>query len=393
MAGDRFPDDAMPAPQRVAWLMHGSSDAAMLTDPHGRIEHVNPAFEALTGWSREEMLGRTPAVLKSGLQPPEVYQQLWRTLQFGHEFRGVLVNRRRNGEHDHEEKSIRPLADRTGRVTHLLSLGRDVSDRIAAMAQLRHTATHDALTGLPNRVLFLERLEAAIARVRQGGAGFAVVRVDVDAFKHINDVHGHAAGDAVLQAFAQRMQLSVRRADTVARLGRDEFALLLEGTDDARQTASLLESIARELSEPVPHGSVVLVRPGALGQDLREQGEWLGPDGEASQRHVCDAVVPSDAVVWVADCHPLVASGAQCQSTSSIVSLPPVRKVDSAGSSRTSLARPTPGQYHSVVTSAMSFQPTTGSANRRSAAVPLTRRQSSKRPARTSSVSPSASIT
>ena len=411
-AADR--DDALPAPQRVAWLMQGSSDAAMLTDPQGRIEYVNPAFEALTGWAREEVLGRTPAVLKSGLQPPEVYQQLWRTVSLGHEFRGVLVNRRRTGELYHEEKSIRPLADASGRVTHLLSLGRDVSERVAAMAQLRHTATHDALTGLPNRVLFLERLEAAIARVRQGGAGFVVSLVDVDAFKHINDVHGHAAGDAVLQAFAERMQLSVRKADTVARLGGDEFALLLEGTDDEGQTAALLESIARELAAPVPHGqallpvsaslgacldargelglsdvleladsamyrakrdavsrwcmvhadrvtasaplgaelpasaavpmpgvawrsrsvaagealyrqgqrcadvyvlrqgSVALARPGAQGQacvpDVREEGDWLGLDGVASQRHVCDAFVRSDAVVWVADYHQLVAA-------------------------------------------------------------------------------------
>jgi diguanylate cyclase (GGDEF)-like protein/PAS domain S-box-containing protein len=411
-AGSR--DDAMSAPQRVAWLMHGSSDAAMLTDPQGHIEYVNPAFEALTGWSREEVLGRTPAVLKSGLQSDEVYQQLWRTLYAGQEFRGVLVNRRRNGALYHEEKSIRPLVDATGRITHLLSLGRDVSERVAAMAQLRHTATHDALTGLPNRVLFLERLDAAINRVRRGGAGYAVVLADVDAFKLINDAHGHAAGDAVLQAFAERMLQTVRKADTVARLGGDEFALLLEGTDDEGQTGALLESIARGLSVPVPHGEVlipvsaslgacvdacgelglsgvleladaamyrakrdaagrwhlvradrvtvsaplaelasadaevpaggvvwrsrsiaagealyrqgqrcasvyvmrqgsaVLVRPAAQGgpvvEHVRHEGEWLGLDGVAAQRHICDAFVRSDAVVWVADYHQLLAA-------------------------------------------------------------------------------------
>lgn len=267
--------DAASAPgptRQVAWLMDRSTDAAMLTDAQGRIEYVNPAFETLTGWAQSEVIGRTPALLKSGLQAPELYRQLWRAVSSGQEFRGVLVNRRRNGELYHEEKSVRPLFDAQGRITHLLSCGRDVSDRVAAMAQLRHTATHDALTGLPNRALFVERVESALTRLRQGGAGLAVVLVDVDAFKCINDVHGHAAGDAVLQVFAERMQLSVRKADTVARLGGDEFALLLEGVDDERMVASLLAGLARALAEPVAHGSGRLPASASLGACLDTGG-------------------------------------------------------------------------------------------------------------------------
>lgn len=406
---------ATPPAQQVAWLMDHSNDAALLTDRAGRIEYVNAAFERLTGWGRADVLGCTPALLKSGLQSPEIYRQLWEELAAGREYRGVLVNRRRNGELYHEEKSIRPLFDGAGQITHLLSCGRDVSERVAAMAQLRHTATHDALTGLPNRALFLERLESAIQRARRGAAGFAVVLVDVDAFKAINDRHGHAAGDAVLQTFAERMRETVRKADTVARLGGDEFALLLEGSGDEAQTASLLESIARALCAPVQHGhaplpvsaslgacldacgelglsevlemadaamyrakrdassrwclvqadrvtasaplgeaimgspaagpapgiawrsrsvaagevlyrqgqrcsdvfilrqgSAAVVRPGGEGgfdvEDERVEGEWLGLDGVASQRHTRDAVMCTDAVVWVADYHQLVAA-------------------------------------------------------------------------------------
>ena len=262
------------APARhIAWLMERSTDATMLTDPQGRIEYVNPACEPLPGWPRQEVLGRTPALLKSGAQQPDLYRQLWATVGAGREFRGVLVNRRRNGELYHEEKSIRPLFDGEGRVTHLLSCGRDVSERVAAMAQLRHSATHDALTGLPNRALFMERTAAAIARARQDGTGFAVVLVDVDAFKRINDQHGHAAGDAVLQAFAERMQQCVRKADTVARLGGDEFALLLEGSGDERQAASLLAVIARALTQPVVYGEAGLPVSASLGACVDVRGE------------------------------------------------------------------------------------------------------------------------
>lgn len=259
--------------QQVAWLMDRSADAAMLTDPQGRIEYVNPAFEALTGWPRGEVIGRTPALLKSGLQQPALYRQLWDTVGAGREFCGVLVNRRRNGELYHEEKSIRPLFDGEGRITHLLSCGRDVSERIAAMAQLRHSATHDALTGLPNRALFMERLDAALRRARRGGTGFAVVLADVDAFKAVNDHHGHAAGDAVLQAFAERMRECVRKADTVARLGGDEFALLLEGAGDERETAALLALIARSLAPPVVHGEALLAVSASLGACVDARGE------------------------------------------------------------------------------------------------------------------------
>ncbi len=254
----------LPARQ-VAWLTERASDAIMLTDRGGCIEYVNPAFERLTGWRLDEVIGRSPALLKSGLQSSEVYRYLWQELSAGREFRGVLVNRRRNGELYHEEKSIRPLFDATGQISHLLSCGRDVSDRVAAMARLQHSATHDALTSLPNRALFRERLESALARVQRGGTGIAVVLVDVDAFKLVNDLHGHAAGDALLQAFAERMCQTVRKADTVARLGGDEFALLLEGVSDEREVATLLGVLARALAAPVPHGPDVLRATASLG--------------------------------------------------------------------------------------------------------------------------------
>lgn len=235
--------NAGEAVERVDWLMGGAAEAAMLTDPAGRIVYVNAAFIEMTGYGRDEVLGRTPALMKSGEQPAQFYRDLWRVVCDGREFRGLLVNRRKNGELFHEEKAIRPLFDAAGRITHFLSCGRDVSDRVAALARLHRAATHDALTGLPNRLLLLERLGAAIARVRDGGAGFTLALVDIDDFKRVNDEHGHAIGDAVLQGVARRLQQGVRKADTVARLGGDEFALLLEGSCDEADASQVLRAI------------------------------------------------------------------------------------------------------------------------------------------------------
>lgn len=267
--------DAAPLPgsQQVAWLMDRSAESTMLTDLQGRIEYVNPAFVAMTGYARDEVLGRTPVLLKSGLQAPEVYERLWKALHAGQEFRGLLINRRKNGELFHEEKSIRPLFDARGSISHYLSCGRDVSERVAAMARLQRAATHDVLTGLPNRALFLERVAAAVARLRSGGKGFTIALVDVDDFKRVNDEHGHAAGDAVLQAVAQRLQQGVRKADTVARLGGDEFALLLEGSCDEADASAVLLGILDALERAIVHDGVDLHASLSIGACVDTTGD------------------------------------------------------------------------------------------------------------------------
>jgi diguanylate cyclase (GGDEF)-like protein/PAS domain S-box-containing protein len=238
-------------PMEVGWLMERAPDAAILTDPAGTIEYVNPAFEVLTGYRRDEVIGRTPSIVKSGRQTREFYRGLWSTISRGEEFCGVLVNRRKSGELYHEEKAIRPLFDSQGRITHFLSSGRDISDRIATMERLTHAATHDALTELPNRALFFDRLEQALSRARRGGERFAVALLDIDRFKAVNDSLGQAAGDARLRAVAQRLQRCVREVDTVARLGGDEFVLLLAGAEDEARTARALHTILRALATPV----------------------------------------------------------------------------------------------------------------------------------------------
>ncbi|MBB2487476.1 diguanylate cyclase [Mitsuaria sp. WAJ17] len=231
--------------KHAALLLGSSGDAGMITDPNGTIQYVNPAFESITGYGQASALGRTPAILKSGQQSEAFYRNLWDTLRKGQEFRGILVNRRRDGSLYHEEKTIRPLFDADGSVRHFLSSGSDVSTRIEAMERLRFDATHDSLTGLPNRTLFMDRLEQALSRATRSGEVFAVALLDLNDFKSLNDALGHDAGDAALRASAQRLKRCLRQTDTAARLGGDEFALLLhDATDVARVMAALMEVCA-----------------------------------------------------------------------------------------------------------------------------------------------------
>lgn len=271
-----------PAPQpngaeRVAWLLDRSPEAALLTDPRGVIEYVNPAFEAITGYARAEALGRRPSILKSGMQSPEFYQRLWHTVRAGREFCDVLVNRRKSGETFHEEKTIRPLFDDRGRISHYLSSGRDVSERLATIERLTRAATHDTLTGLPNRQLFTERLAALMSGARREGDRFTVVLVDVNDFKAVNDSRGHLVGDAVLHAVGQRLLHLVREGDTVARLGGDEFGILLPGTGEPADARQWLRKLVDGFASPLSLGAAgdwpVSVSAGACVRTLADIDE------------------------------------------------------------------------------------------------------------------------
>ncbi len=255
--------------------MERSSDAAILTGLDGRILYVNQAFEEITGYAREEAVGRTPALLKSGQQSREFYQSLWNTLRAGQHFMGVLVNRRKTGELFHEEKSIWPLVNTQGGVTHYVSTGRDVSRRVASMEHLVHAATHDSLTGLPNRALFMDRLEQALRHARRSGERLLVALLDVDRFKTVNDSLGHQTGDALLREIAVRLRRSVREEDTVARLGGDEFAMVLPGVINPEGAECILAKITESFTAPVPVNDFMLRSSISLGGCF-----WTGPPWE-----------------------------------------------------------------------------------------------------------------
>jgi diguanylate cyclase (GGDEF)-like protein/PAS domain S-box-containing protein len=226
-------------------------DGVLATDGEGRIEYANAAHERMTGYAREELVGRTPALLKSGMHEAHFYRRLWSALLAGEEFRAVFCNRRKGGEIYYEDKIIRPVEG------GFVSFGRDVTARSLEIEKLAYAATHDSLTGLPNRSLYHDRLQQALRHAARRGEEISVAIMDIDRFRDTNNRFGHLAGDAVLQAVAQRTLACVRASDTVARIGGDELALLL--VDVAGPAAAqVLQEIVEANAVPVPFDSRAL---------------------------------------------------------------------------------------------------------------------------------------
>lgn len=225
------------------------SDAIFVTDAQNHIITINPAFTEVTGYSREEVIGKSPKLLSSGRQSAEFYQELWQKLQNDGRWEGEIWNRRKNGEVYAERLAISVVRNRQGRITHYVAICSDISRRKEDEAQVALLAYYDALTGLPNRNLFFDRVNQALLLAKRNNGNTSLLFIDLDHFKPVNDKHGHLVGDSLLQQVAGRMRTCVRHVDTVARMGGDEFIVLLpeiNHADDAKLVADkLLESIAR----------------------------------------------------------------------------------------------------------------------------------------------------
>jgi diguanylate cyclase (GGDEF)-like protein/PAS domain S-box-containing protein len=236
---------------KLSSAVEQAADPIVITDRTGVIEYVNPAFERLTGYSGAQAVGRTFKLLQSGLHPAEFYAALWERLDRGEVFQDVFINRRNGGALFFEEKTITPIRDSLGRITHFVSTGKDITERIQAQERLQYLAHHDVLTGLPNRSLFMERLQQAVSRGPEHTGALAVLFLDLDRFKLVNDSLGHQAGDEVLRTASARLLGCVRPGDTVARLGGDEFTLLLADLGSADGVAVVLQRIEAALAPPV----------------------------------------------------------------------------------------------------------------------------------------------
>jgi diguanylate cyclase (GGDEF)-like protein/PAS domain S-box-containing protein len=214
---------------RVAAVAFQSLEAMMVTDPSGVILRVNRAFTEITGYSAEEAVGHTPLLLQSGRHSTDFYREMWETIDRTGGWRGEIWDRRKNGEIYPKWLTLSAVKGEDGAVTHYIGTHTDISERKKTDEKIKELAFFDQLTGLPNRTLLLDRLKQAMATSSRDGSYGALLFIDLDNFKTLNDTQGHNAGDQLLRLVAQRLSLSLREGDTVARLGGDEFVAILKG--------------------------------------------------------------------------------------------------------------------------------------------------------------------
>jgi len=245
-----------------------TDDVVMITDLQGIIQYVNTAYERTTGYSRQEVLGLNASVVKSGEHNRSFYEHLWRTILAGRVFHGVLVNRKKSGSLYYEEKTITPLKDADGNLVCFVSTGKDITDRRLAEERLHQLAHYDPLTDLPNRVLLQNRLKHAMMEANRLERLVAVMFLDLDRFKIINDTLGHDAGDALLRKVAERFAACLRPGDTVSRLGGDEFTIVLANVAHVDDVTRVAQKILDQLQSPFRIGGRDLFVSSSIGITL-----------------------------------------------------------------------------------------------------------------------------
>ncbi len=250
--------------------LHGTALAAVanavyITDENGVIRWVNEAFCKLSEYAEDEVLGRTPGILNSGHHPAPFFATLWETIRAGHTWVGEVVERRKSGSTYTVSQTVTPLRDEFSGETLYIAVQTDITAQREVEQKLRHLALHDELTGLANRVLFARHLKRAISGLERSGDGFAVLFMDLDNFKDINDTLGHPAGDLLLKEVAARLENAVRPADTVARFGGDEFAILQTDVHRANDVATLARKLIHTLEQPVNLGGHVIHTAASIG--------------------------------------------------------------------------------------------------------------------------------
>jgi len=231
-----------------ATALESTANAIVITDRQGSIQWVNPAFTVLTGYTAEEALGQEQSFLKSGAHDAHFYQTLWNTILSGAVWRGEITNRRKDGTPYVEEMTITPVRSDKGEITQFIAIKVDITDRKTAEEQVKFLAYYDALTGLPNRTLFRDRLSKALASARRRKEKVALLFLDLDRFKTINDSLGHSVGDLLLKEVAERLKKWAREQDTVARLGGDEFVVVLTALMDIGDAAVAADRILKAMT-------------------------------------------------------------------------------------------------------------------------------------------------
>lgn len=234
--------------QRIAAIAFECQQSMLITDTETRIIKANQAFLALTGYSEAEIIGQPTRFLKSGRHTADFYRELWRTLTEGGSWEGEIWNRRKNGEIFPAWITISTVYDGKGELTHYVASINDISERKDAEQKISYMAYFDPLTGLPNRSFFRERVKQAMTQSRRHHHFSALIFLDLDDFKNVNDLYGHHIGDELLGQVAERLKHNLREGDTAARFGGDEFMILLEGLAvEAEEAGTQAEQLCRQL--------------------------------------------------------------------------------------------------------------------------------------------------
>jgi len=251
---------------RLASLIYeNSSEAMSVTDAEGRIITVNPAFTRLTGYALEELVGKNHRILSSGRHDKSFYQRMWQEINTTGHWQGEIWNKRKNGETYVEWLTINTIYNEDDTVQRRVALFSDITQKKQLDELMWKQANFDALTGLPNRHMFLDRLELEIKKAQRAKLPLALIFLDLDHFKDVNDTLGHAMGDILLQEAASRLRSCVRGTDIVARLGGDEFTIILGELEDSGCVERIAQSILSKLAEPFRLGDETAFVSASLG--------------------------------------------------------------------------------------------------------------------------------
>ena len=253
-------------------------EGIIITDTNGTILNVNDSFKRITGYDREEVLGQNPRLLRSGRQDDAYYVAMWRGLIDKGHWYGEIWNKRKNGEIYAEMLTITAVYGSDAKTQHYVALFTDITALKEHQNQLEHMAHFDALTGLPNRLLLSDRLRQGMASAERRAQTLAVVYLDLDGFKSVNDLHGHEVGDQLLIALASRMKQGLREGDTLARIGGDEFVAVLIDLVDGDASVPLLNRLLAAAAQPVQQGDLIIQVSASIGVTFYPQAQPIDAD-------------------------------------------------------------------------------------------------------------------
>ena len=273
--------------KRAASVFTHANEGIVITDANALIIEVNDTFTHITGYSNNDVIGKNPKILQSGRHSLDFYKKMWAKIKKVGHWRGEIWNRRKNGEIYPEMLTISAVKNSAGMVQHYVSLSTDITHTKKAQEQLERIAHYDLLTNLPNRVLLAKRLSQAMQQCQFEGTSLAVAFIDLDGFKEVNDRYGHDIGDQFLVAVSKRIRRVIRQSDTLARIGGDEFIIIMGGVKNFNECELVLKKVLSAAASPVSIDNLVAKVSASIGVTLYPQDDV---DAEQLIRHADQAM-------------------------------------------------------------------------------------------------------